>query len=386
MSRFHSYINSAASIVESYQGEMPLSVFLKQYFSARRSIGGSDRKWISALCYGFFRLGHFQTGLPVKERIALAAALFPQDTFQLPASLVETYTTHIHTDIRADHPSFPDQVFPYASLLSPGVHPHDFVKRFFSRPPVFLRVRPGREAAVQSTLSKNGITAEWIKKDCLKLPSGVSLDQYLKPDEWVVVQDRSSRQTGVILAEKLKHLQYDAFHVWDCCAASGGKTIMLQDLFPKAMVTVTDIRDRILHNLRQRCKQAGVSVYHSALADLTLPLKKINGAPFRLILADVPCTGSGTWARTPEQLFYFKPDEIASYTKKQRSIINNVIPHLAPGGYLAYITCSVFREENESAAEYIQQTFPVNCLYSGIITGYESGADSMYLALFQHQG
>jgi 16S rRNA (cytosine967-C5)-methyltransferase len=57
MSRFHSYINNACKIIEQYKGDVPFSLFIKQFFSKEKKFGSSDRKQISALCYNYFRVG-----------------------------------------------------------------------------------------------------------------------------------------------------------------------------------------------------------------------------------------------------------------------------------------------------------------------------------------
>ncbi|WP_315817440.1 hypothetical protein [Paraflavitalea speifideaquila] len=76
-----------------------------------------------------------------------------------------------------------------------------------------------------------------------------------------------------------------------------------------------------------------------------------------MIIADVPCSGSGTWSRTPEQLYYFDPAGIVPYQELQKKIVGRVIKELAPGGHFLYITCSVFEGENEAVVQYIQEQF-----------------------------
>jgi len=65
---------------------------------------------------------------------------------------------------------------------------------------------------------------------------------------------------------------------------------------------------------------------------------------YQLIVCDAPCTGSGTWSRTPENLFYFKPEIVEDFAQRQKQIVTNVIPYLQNEGLLFYITCSVFKK------------------------------------------
>ncbi len=101
-----------------------------------------------------------------------------------------------------------------------------------------------------------------------------------------------------------------------------------------------------------------------------------------MIIADVPCTGSGTWARTPEQLLYFRKEQIEKYTSLQKKILQNVIPHLKKGGHLLYVTCSVFKKENEEIVTFIQEELHLTLINMEILKGYEMKADTMFAALF----
>jgi 16S rRNA (cytosine967-C5)-methyltransferase len=105
--------------------------------------------------------------------------------------------------------------------------------------------------------------------------------------------------------------------------------------------------------------------------------------PFDLVICDVPCTGSGTWGRTPEQLFYFNPAEIAQYAALQKKILSGVIPQLKAGAYLLYSTCSVFTKENEEAAGFLKQQFHLRLVKMELLEGYHRKADTMFAALLQ---
>ena len=65
--------------------------------------------------------------------------------------------------------------------------------------------------------------------------------------------------------------------------------------------------------------------YHSFIADLSADSWQQQKKKFDFIICDAPCTGSGTWARTPEQLYYFKKDAIEKYAALQNKIIENIV-------------------------------------------------------------
>ena len=159
---------------------------------------------------------------------------------------------------------------------------------------------------------------------------------------------------------------------------------MAYDINPRIELTVSDIRDSILVNLKNRFREAGIVRYKSFKADLTgktdLPLEAYD-----FVIADLPCSGSGTWSRTPEQLRFFKQEKIAYYSSLQKAILTRVAGTVKPGGRLVYITCSVFREENESVADFAVERLGLKLVERQLLKGYEMKADSLFVAVFQKE-
>jgi 16S rRNA (cytosine967-C5)-methyltransferase len=174
--------------------------------------------------------------------------------------------------------------------------------------------------------------------------------------------------------------------VWDCCAASGGKSIMTYDLVSDVQLTVSDVRLSIIQNLHNRFKEAGIKNYHSFVADLTNSASlsgSLKQSAFDLIICDAPCSGSGTWSRTPEELVFFKQEEIIRYSNLQKSIAKNAISYLKKGSYFLYITCSVLKKENEEVVEFIKATSGLELIKMELLKGYKIKADTMFAALFK---
>jgi 16S rRNA (cytosine967-C5)-methyltransferase len=153
-------------------------------------------------------------------------------------------------------------------------------------------------------------------------------------------------------------------------------------VFQKIDLTVSDVRPSIIHNLKKRFKEAGIKNYYSFVTDLTDSRFPIPNSNFDLIICDAPCTGSGTWSRTPEQLYFFTKEKINYYADLQKKIVKNAIPHLANNGFFLYITCSVFKKENESVVEFIQKKFRLQLIKQEVFIGYDKQADTMFGALF----
>jgi len=105
---------------------------------------------------------------------------------------------------------------------------------------------------------------------------------------------------------------------------------------------------------------------------------------FDLIICDAPCSGSGTWGRTPEQLTQFSEYEIVVFQQLQQQIVQNALPKLRNNGFFLYITCSVFEAENEAIVPFVESRFPfMKLVEQSVIKGYADKADTMFVALFK---
>jgi 16S rRNA (cytosine967-C5)-methyltransferase len=112
----------------------------------------------------------------------------------------------------------------------------------------------------------------------------------------------------------------------------------------------------------------------SATADL------LQGRSFNGIICDVPCTGSGTWSRTPESSYFFNADSVAVYSKRQEAILTTAADYIGKGGRIIYITCSVFRAENEDVIEKVAASKGLQIVSSVLINGAPIGADALFAA------
>lgn len=379
------YLDQAAVIIDRYDGTVPLHHFLKQFFSADKKFGSRDRKAISHACYCYYRLGHAVKALPVKDRLRLGIFLCTEDASgwqtALPHVMHPLMQERLAAKLEFANSLFSFSVadiFPWADELSAGIDALAFSRSHLVQPDLHLRIRPGKDAVVLSALRNAGILFTECGHDCLALQNSTRLENVLAIDRDVVVQDRSSQRIAEYFpADK------PVSRVWDCCAASGGKSILAADRLGEIELTVSDLRASIIANLKHRLAAAGIKRYRSFVADLS-DIQPSAKLPSRqdLVICDAPCSGSGTWSRSPEQLYFFDKPRIGYYANLQRKISENVVPAVGDGGYLLYVTCSVFRKENEEMVEQILRYNQMQLQRSGIISGYGEKADTMFAALF----
>ncbi len=164
--------------------------------------------------------------------------------------------------------------------------------------------------------------------------------------------DAGSRLVAELAAAAMPRVEGRRMRVWDCCAAPGGKTLVLARRLPGAEILATDLSSRRLAQTQARFSRfAYAEVIQTAVADAT-QLPDAAGR-FDLILCDVPCSGTGTLGRNPEIRFRLQQDDLARQAERQRAILNAALKRLAPGGRLVYSTCSLEPEENEEVAAQV---------------------------------
>lgn len=388
MSRYHSYLSTASLIVQSYKGTEPFVHFIRKYFAAQKKFGSSDRRMIASLCYCFFRTAYVFKTDSIEQKIIKGVFLCETKNNLLLQELNPELNERIEWAMENKchflkcHLS---AVFPFSGELSNEINKNDFTSSFLRQPLLFLRLRPGKKHNVIAKLTEASLPYKIPKQDCIALKNATSLDKVLRLNKEAVVQDFNSQRVFDFPANLNKYSTKEKkISVWDCCAASGGKSILLYDkLEGNIKLTVSDIRKNILHNLQQRLQEAQVPVYKTFATDLTQCIPEDKGDLFELIICDVPCTGSGTWSRTPEQLAFFEKKSIKEYAVKQKKIAGNATALLKKGGLLFYITCSVFKEENEAVVEILQKNYALNLLHMEYLTGYHMQADTLFVAVLK---
>ena len=322
----------AQKLIAAYQGQEPLAAYLKKYFAANKKHGSKDRKSISAFCYAHFRTMH--ADFPLQDAISS----------------------------EIDIPSF--------------VHSHTI------QPLLFIRIRPWQKEKVIAALNTASIEYTVVNENCFAFSNTTSLQNILALNKEAVIQDLNSQA----LAQLLNHVPTSMetpIQVWDACAASGGKTILMYDTMQNIRMHVSDVRESILFNADKRLQEAGIRPASLQVVDLTesFTIKK----PFDFVFADLPCSGSGTWGRTPEQIAFFKKENLNTYTQLQSKIIENILPTIKLGGHLLIATCSVYAAENEAHINAILTQGQFELIEQRYFKGYTQQADTLFGAILKRR-
>ncbi len=155
----------------------------------------------------------------------------------------------------------------------------------------------------------------------------------------IAIQDEASQLVAALVGQGARIL--------DCCAAPGGKTWAIADRNPEATIVAAELHPHRAELLRRRVAANNVQVLTTDVREL--PVHE----PFDRVLVDVPCSGTGTFARNPEIKWRLTPADLADFHSRQVAILHAALKQAKPQGRLVYSTCSLEKEEDESVVEEV---------------------------------
>lgn len=209
---------------------------------------------------------------------------------------------------------------------------------------------PNEAALIESELAAAGVRLEpgAILTAARRVVSGDVTAAVAYREGRVRLQDEGSQLIAELAAcaeessgRKVKTIQIET--ILDLCAAPGGKTLVLAERNPQARILACESSQRRLAELTTRLAAHSARV-ECRLADATTLEEESS---FDLVLADVPCSGTGTLGRNPEIRHCLRLEDLPRHAERQRAILSATLRAVRPGGRVVYSTCSLEPEENE---------------------------------------
>ena len=382
-------LSAAIGLLDRIAAGEPAEAALTRWGRGNRYAGSGDRAAIRDLVYGVLRqkrsaaargggssgralvLGYLRNNGPAPETLFGAGRYAPaalSDAERRPPPALADLP-------RPQRLDYPDWLAP-ALERSLGARLEPVMARMRERAPVFLRVnrrRADRDAAA-AALAAEGIAtrAHPLCATALEVTRGARRIQGTAAwrDGLVELQDVASQ--AVVAALPLP----EGGRILDYCAGGGGKALAMAAACDAA-VFAHDATPRRMTDLAPRAARAGVRVATVERADLP-------GLPrFDLVLCDVPCSGSGAWRRDPAGKWSLNSEKLRDLIRMQGRIIADSAVLTAPGGVLAYATCSLLHEENEAqVAAFLAGTPGFRFLGQRRFSLLEGG-DGMFVALLR---
>lgn len=293
----------------------------------------------------------------VDESVALARSAISAGIAPWAPGLVNGVLRNLERR-KADLP-LPAEDDPAERLSVLHSHPRWLVERWLERfgrpaaeallardntaPPLHLAVHPGR-TTVDDALAQ--IRAAGVEAGIHPAhPAAIALGPGARPDRlpgWaegrIWAQDAGAQWVTAVVDPPADGWLLDAF------AAPGGKLASLLTRATGARALAVDVEAARMERVAENCSRLGLDGARLAVADArALP----THATFPLVVADVPCSGTGVLRRRVDARWRRRAGDVDRFAALQRTLLAALADRVRPGGTLLYATCSLEREENQ---------------------------------------
>lgn len=355
---------------ESIETQYPADRLMANYFRARRYIGSKDKAAISEYFYQVLRNRLGLEYLLEGQQLAVTPARLLAALLHLEGQqLANIFTSQRHQPTRLasselerlrqidkkqlqtapEHVqlNIPDWLEPHLRASLGG----DFINEITAanqRASTDIRVNTLKinRSSLNQLLGEMGYRAE----ECRYSPWG------LRFSSRVALFNSKSFQQGMFeiqdegsqLLAWVSNVQAGQ-KVVDFCAGAGGKTLAMAAMMNnKGVIYACDVHSKRLQETLRRAKRAGVhNIRTHCLSSEHDKWVKQHREISDVVLIDAPCSGTGTWRRSPDSRWNLTAERLEKLQVLQRSILQSAARLVKPGGRLLYATCSLLRAENE---------------------------------------
>lgn len=351
----------------------PLDLALSHYFRANKSLGATDRRIIGETLYGMIRWKSLIDFLCPSKSAAKRLECFRQ----IPWESVQ------------ENPSIPEfarfgiSEFLYRRFFSIfGAEKTHSLCRLFNTPaPTVLRANLLK--TTQGELMKL-LSEKFPISPCVQAACGLQLHKRQPlfalsefKEGFFEIQDEGSQLVASLIEARPGDI------ILDYCSGSGGKSLAFApSMERKGQIYLHDIRPRVLLEAKRRLKRAGVQNAQCLSTDHP-QLPRLKGK-CDWVLIDVPCSGTGTLRRNPDQKWKIDAQMIERLIAMQKEIAKQAAAYLKPDGKLVYATCSLLPEENERQVEFFLTSLPLLMEKEPLALSPEiGGMDGFFAAVFR---
>ncbi|MCZ8369320.1 MAG: RsmB/NOP family class I SAM-dependent RNA methyltransferase [Porphyrobacter sp.] len=314
----------------------PADRIIAEYFRTRRYAGSKDRRAVRDLVYQAIRLCG---PVPANGRAAmLAVAGVDENVAALFDGSAHGPALRGEGEEAANTGLAPKWLA--SALRNSGLGGRE-IAALLARAPLDVRVNALKADRAGIELPEAG--EPLVSAQGLRFDSGTQVEQWEAYEQGLIeVQDLGSQ----LIVEALPIAPGDT--IIDLCAGGGGKTLALAArLGNAASIIAADTDKRRLGNLAPRAARAGAGVDHTVLLDPGREMRTLHPWVGKAdhVLVDAPCSGSGTWRRSPEGRWRLDPAELARLNALQDHVLDIAVNLVRPGGTIAFVTCSVLDAE-----------------------------------------
>lgn len=347
-------------ISEIFKDEKPADNLINAYVRERKYIGSKDRRFITDTVWKIIRHRRrleFDAGSKDPRRILLT--YLQDEDFDLlcngeyalaPLTAAEKeFLKHPNEDV---YPAAVEAECPDWLFAKIGDQP--LLKALNEPASADLRINKASRAAVIEHLQGEGLYFAPTVYSPIGIRSSerVNLNNCIAYKEGEVdVQDEASQIAAILADVQLWH------KVIDYCCGAGGKSLTMAYLMQnKGKIQVHDINWGRLEAIKDRAERLQVT-------NLEI-VKELKDCDYERFVVDAPCSGTGTWRRSPDAKYRLTPEKLRELNKTQLEILEIAYKHTKPGGRIVYMTCSILADENEEVITAFRRRYadlkPVN--------------------------
>ncbi len=331
-------------ITEIFKDKFPADNIINDYLRERKYIGSGDRRFITDTVWRLIRSRRkfeFDAGSREPRKILLASLkdedldlIFGAGAYS-PAPLskeekiwLKNFNEEVYPpDVEAECPAWLFDKVKDPALLKSLNQPANADLRInvADRQEVIRRLRGEGLFFAPTPYSPIGIrSSERVNlNNCVAYKEGL-----------VDVQDEASQLVAILCDAK------PGLKIMDYCAGAGGKSLTISYLLGgQGTVRAHDIDQRRLEQIKPRLERLNVKNVELC--------REVRDRDYDRFIVDAPCSGSGTWRRSPDAKYRLTPQKLKEINKTQSELLDTAYEHTKPGGRIVYITCSILRDEDE---------------------------------------
>lgn len=341
---------------EIFQDKRPADNIINEYMRSHKFIGSKDRRFISEEVWNIIRNRHkleFDTNSTDARKILLwhnkahIHALFDGSQYGI-SSLTEAEKKWLSTENTNPYPDYIEAECPqWIFAQNPNI---EFFKSLNQPACADFRVHNSTTTDIIQQLKAEGIEASPTPYS----PYGIRIKERININNCIAfqegkleVQDEASQIAAILCDAHPQH------KIIDYCCGAGGKSLALSHILNnQGTILAHDINAKRLDAIKPRI--ARLNVKNIELTDIIADSDK----DFDRFIIDAPCSGTGTWRRSPDAKFRLNTTQIKHLNTTQKNLLELAATKTKTNGRIIYITCSILDAENEHIINHFLSVHP----------------------------
>ena len=332
-----------------WQDQYPADNIIREYMRNRKYIGSKDRKFITNTVWDIIRhRSRLEFDCGCCEPRMLLLTYLKDDDFDIVADGSQYGLQEVSKEEKQKLQNLNNEVYPeYIEKECPKwlyekINDAALVSSLNTVATADIRANFISREDAKEKLQKEGLFFSYTPYSpfALRSEERINLQNCIAYQNGEIeVQDEASQLGAILCDVRPEH------KIIDYCCGGGGKSLLLGAILKnKGMILAHDKNPKRMDGLSERAGRLGVK--NIKIVDKIMPTDK-----FDRFIIDAPCSGSGTWRRSPDAKYRLTPKQLEAIKKAQSEILQIAAEHLTDNGRIIYMTCSVLPEENERQIE-----------------------------------